>query len=136
MFSEHDFCGRKLFFGPTSDFEITLKTAFFKIFLCARNHTSVNKNYVPRPLHNRHLPYYYCKVVSVHPFGVNSFSWEPEFNCELCFIIYGILDFFSLWEKLYCTNPEAFQHVGNLTVVYSKSKHSHTATTSEEKKEH
>ena len=41
------------FFGPTKDFENTMKTAIFKIFGYVRNGTSINKNHVLRPLYKR-----------------------------------------------------------------------------------
>ena len=49
------------FFGPTPDFEIALKTAFFKIFGRARNGTSINKNHVLRPLYKK----YFCHITIV-----------------------------------------------------------------------
>ena len=53
--------GGNPFFGPTTDFEIALKTAFFKIFVCARNGTFVNNNHVLRPLYNG----YFCHITIV-----------------------------------------------------------------------
>ena len=58
------------FFGPTPDFEIALKTAIFKIFGCARNGTSVNKNHVLRPLYSK----YFCHITIVEWYRKNKKS--------------------------------------------------------------
>jgi hypothetical protein len=51
-------------FGTPKYFENCRFQCNFKIWGLAKKGVSFHKNHVLRPLYNRLLPYYYCKVVS------------------------------------------------------------------------